>query len=307
MYPDDDAKLAAFIAGDADQTDNRDRPESVTAAGSGSHVLIDGHPSLAWLSLALRVDRPPFLDSRVRQALDIALDRDALIRAMAPDAGTVLGPVNPHLAHGFWSLPESEVRAASALPSEAAIRADEASRLLGAAGLVSPSFTIQTVNTPRMIDVASAMRQQLLTVGFDVRIDELDELNWFANFRNGAFEATLISHPPYETPDLPARLYHSAGVDGAANQLGLHDAAIDALVERSWAEADRTTRQATLLEAQRAMLASRAVLQLFTSTGYVSSWDRVRNRHPELVGSFVQYNDEQWLTSEAARSSPSPD
>jgi hypothetical protein len=177
------------------------------------------------------------------------------------------------------------------------IRTDAAKQLLGAAGAAAASFTLQTVNTPRMIDVASAIREQLLAVGLDIRIDELDEVRWFANFRQGAFEATVISHAPYETPDMPTRLYHSSGIDGTANQLGLHDSSIDALVERSWGETDRGTRRSTLLDAQRAMLASRADLQLFTSMGYVASTERVQGRGPELIGSFMQYNYGQWLKS----------
>ncbi|HEX5480771.1 MAG TPA: ABC transporter substrate-binding protein, partial [Dehalococcoidia bacterium] len=235
VYDDDDAKLAAFATGKADQVDNRDRPESITTGAGAAHAVIDAHPSLAWLSLGLRIDHPPFNDARFRHALDVAIDRDALIRGLAPDDGMVLGPVNQHLARGFWSLPESEVRAAFAVPgSGEVIRTDAARQLLSAAGAGSASFTIQTVNTPRMIDVASAIRQQLLAVGLDVRIDELDEVTWFANFRKGAFEATVISHAPYETPDMPSRLYHSSGVDGTANQFGLHDSNIDMLIERSW-------------------------------------------------------------------------
>ena len=94
---------------------------------------------------------------------------------------------------------------------------------------------------------------------------------------------------------MPTRLYHSSGIDGTTNQFGLRDANIDTLVERSWGEADRGKRRSTLFEAQRAMLAARADLQLFTSTGYVASTDRVQDRHPELIGSFMQYNYGEWL------------
>ncbi len=297
VFADDASKLAAFARTDLDQIDNRDKPEAQAAQAANRGVVVDAEPSLAWLSLGLRLDAPPLADARVRQALDLALDRDALIRSIAPSAGTVLGPVNPHLAAGYWSLPEADVRAAFAAATPADQRRADARLLLAAAVAGGASIALQTVNTPRMIDLAAAIREQLLRVGLDLRIEELDALTWFVNFRKGAFQATLISHPPYESPDLPTRLYHSGGIDGSGNMFALRDPAIDALVERSWGEADRATRRETLLAAQRLMLPSRAMLQLFTSAGYTSTRDYVRDRRPDLIGSLAQYNYAQWLSA----------
>ena len=128
----------------------------------------------------------------------------------------------------------------------------------------------------------------------EVRIDELDELTWFANFRRGAFEATLITHPPYETPDLPMRLYHSGGINGAANPFGLQTLA-------------RCAHRALVAGVRPSGAAAHPVgcaaagdgdardAELFTSTGYVSTWDRVHDRGAELQGSLSQYNYAQWL------------
>ena len=126
-------------------------------------------------------------------------------------------------------------------------------------------------------------------------LQELDLIQWFTNFRRGQFEATVISHLPYETTDIPTRFYHSGGPDGNGSPFGFSDGAIDQLVERSWGETDSASRQKTLLDAQKLMISARPMIQLFTSTGYSTAWKNVRNRHAELVGSAAQYNYEQWL------------
>ena len=41
-------------------------------------------------------------------AIDLALDRDAMIRDIAFSDGSILGPVNPELSGGFWSLFDDE-------------------------------------------------------------------------------------------------------------------------------------------------------------------------------------------------------
>ena len=295
VFDDDDAKLAAFERRELDQVDNRDRSEAQAAQAADAGVDVDAFPSLAWLSLGLRIDAPPFSDARVREAIDIAIDRDELIRNIAPGTGKVLGPVNPHLAGGFWSLSEDDVR--HGLETELSIddRRERAGLLLAAAGAAGASFSMSVPALPRLIDVATAVREQLSRVGLDVRVNEQDQLAWYFDFRRGAFATTLISQPPYESPEMPARLFHSRGIDGNGNSFGLREPGLDALIERSEQEADRDARRALLLNAQVLMMGTRSMLQLFTSAGYDSAWKYVRNRRAELIGSAAQYNYEQWL------------
>jgi len=295
IFDDDNAKMAAIEARDVDQVDNRDRAEAEGAQAGRPDLEVDAVPSLAWVSLGLRIDAAPFADARVREAVDIAIDRDTLIRDIAPGSGSVLGPVNPHLAGGYWSLPESEVRAVLETDLSVDDRRTRAQLLLAAAGAAGASFSLAVAAAPRMIDLGTAVRDQLSRVGLDVRIDEQDQLSWYFNFRRGAFQSTLISHAPYESPDIPVRFYHSRGIDGNGNPFGLREPGIDALIDRSAMEFDRAKRRDLLLDAQRFMLGTRSMLQLFTSQGYTTAWDYIRNRRPDLVGSLAQYNYEQWL------------
>jgi peptide/nickel transport system substrate-binding protein len=301
VYPDDASKVAAFGRRDVDAIDARDKAEAQAAQAKDSSILVDAKPSLASLALGLRTDAPPLSDARVREAIDIALDRDALIRDIAPGGGAVTGPVNPHLAGGYWSLPETEVRAAFGGAEQDDGRIARAKALLAAAGGPDAQLALQTVDSPRMIDLATAIREQLLQIGIDLRIDELDPLTWFANFRTGRFQITLISHEPYESTDMPTRFFHSGGVDANGNMFALHDAGIDALVERSWGEDNRAGRRTTLLAAQRLMLGSRAMLQLFTNAGYNATWDSIQDRGESLIGSLAQYHVGQWIETPAAR------
>jgi peptide/nickel transport system substrate-binding protein len=289
VFASDVEKLAAFRRREVDVIPNRDKNEASDVRGSGDEVDITSEPSLSYLSLGMRVDRAPFSDERVRRALDMLLDRDELIRELAFGDGDVLGPVNPRIADGYWSLGRSEIAEARNGTSPADARGAEAMRLLGAAGATDLAFRMQVRDLPELVDVAALVRNLLMRGGVRVEVDVLPELQWFVNFRAGQFDATLISHLPYESADYPTRFFHSKGINGATNMFGFSDAAIDALIERSWGEAERETRRETLLEAQRLMLAARPMLQLFTSTGYTSAWGYVRNRDRTLLGSMSEY------------------
>jgi peptide/nickel transport system substrate-binding protein len=298
VFADDDARITAFRERTVDVIPNRDKNEARALRDLSDQVDVTSEASLSYLSLGLRVDRPPLADPRVRRAIDMLIDRDELIRELAFGEGDILGPVNPRLGDGFWSLPRSEIAAFRGASASSEARIAEAMRLLAAGGASDASLRLQVRELPDLVDVAALLRNQLMRGGIRVQVDALPELEWFVNFRGGQFDATLISHLPHESPDYPTRFYHSKGVDGVANMFGFADPAIDALVERSWAETGEA-RQATLLEAQRLMLEARPMLQLFTSTGYASAWNYVRNRDRTLIGSMAQYRYRQWLAAGA--------
>lgn len=298
VFGSNEERLAEFRAREIDAITNRDKNEARALAEFSPEVDVIEESSLAYLSLGLRVDRPPFNDLRVRRAIDLLLDRDELIREVAFGDGDILGPINPRLSDGFWSLPRSEIAASRNAGAPADERVAEAMALLAAAGANEPTLRLQVRDLPDLIDVGALVRNQLIRGGIRVEVDVLPELEWFVNFRGGAFEATLISQYPYESPDMPTRFYHSGGIDGSSNMFGFSDAAIDALVERSWTESAEV-RQQTLLDAQRLMIDARPMLQLFTSTGYTSAWTYVRHRPRNLLGSMAQYYYDHWLAAEA--------
>lgn len=295
VFARDDDKTAAFQRGEIDVVASRDRSQAAALDADGKRIETVREPGLAYLSIGLRTDRPPFSDERVREAIDIGIDRDALIRDLALGEGEVTGPVNPHLAGGYWSLPRNEIvdafRGLDPLPQRRA----NAKAMVERAGFDGAVVRLQVPNVPELLDVAGALREQIRQIGLDVELQTVERIAWHANFHRGSFEATLISQPPYESPDMPLRLYHSAGIDGTGSPFGFSDPQIDALVERSWGEMERETRRRTVLDAQRLMVKARPLIQLFTSSAYSSAWPYVRDRHPELVGSMAQYNYGQWL------------
>ncbi len=244
VFDSNEAKVDAFLAGDAEEITNRDRTEHEEVLSASGDSQASAVPALGYLSLGLRLDRPPFNDARVREAVEWALDRDELIREMVGGDGDVLGPVNGHLAGGYWSLSDDEIAAAQGTAAPPEHRREQARAAISAAGAGTTPVALQVADHPQLIDVATLVRDQLGRVGLDVRLEPHDELTWYVNYRGGHFDATLISQPPYEWPDAPTRLYHSGGLDGTGSPFGFSDPAIDWLVARSWGEADRDQRRA---------------------------------------------------------------
>ncbi len=293
VFDADQEKAAAFRDRSIDAIGVRDRREAFEFASNDVDIVAE--PSLSWMSIGWRVDRPPFNDDRVRLAMDMAIERAALLSDAATSDGDVAGPVNAHLAGGFWSLPREELLAAQRDDLASDARIAEARRLLDAAGVRDATIELQVAAAPELLDLAALIREQVLRAGVDLTIRSLPLPGWFFNFRGGNFHATLINHTPYETPDAPLRLYHSQGAEGTGNVFGFSAPAIDWLVERSWAEEDRTQRQATVLEAQRRMIEARPMLHLFSGSAYTVAREYVRDSGLDLPGSLARYAYRQWL------------
>jgi peptide/nickel transport system substrate-binding protein len=289
----DAEKREAFQARAIEVMAAGDRREAFELAANDVEIVSE--PSLSWTSIGWRVDRPPFIDERVRRAIDLVIDREALLRDAASGDGDVAGPVNAHLAAGFWSLPPEELRAAQGAGLDSETRLAEARALVDAAGADGVRVELQVADAPELRDLAALLRDQVTRSGIELAVVSLPLPGWFFNYRGGNFQATLISHAPYETPDASLRLYHTGGPEGGGNPFGFSAPAIDWLVEKSWAEQDRAQRQSTLLEAQRLMIEARPMVHLYSGSAYTVAREYVRDSGLGLPGSLARYAYRQWL------------
>ena len=303
IIPDDATRVAAFEDRQIHVMGNRDKAEYDEIASFSDDVQVHAEPSLAYASFAMRVDQPPFNDDRVRRAVDVGMDRQQLIDQIASGEAESLGPINQHLAGGFWSLPEEEVGKAYRSDLKPNERRKEARDLLSAAGALDTEIKVQAFTTPLALDIAAVLQNQLQRMGFNAQLEPLELLAWFANLRQGNFQGTIISHSPYESPDTPTRYYYSLGLTNTGSWFGYSNREIDALIEKSWGQFDREERRQTLLELQRLILQEHGpMLNILTGRTRSSAWNFVKNWRPDLPDSLQQYNYGLWLdVSGAAR------
>lgn len=111
----------------------------------------------------------PFLDVRVREAVDLALDRGALARGISPEASPAAQLV-PRYVFGF----DPALRAS--VPDLAASR-----RLLAAAGL-GGGFAVSLHTRPLFAEAAGRLRDQLAPVGIAVTVVVVPEAEFMAQF-----------------------------------------------------------------------------------------------------------------------------
>jgi peptide/nickel transport system substrate-binding protein len=195
--------------------------------------------------------RPPFEDLRVREALDLALDRDEMINLIWDGEGLYNGPVQWLQAR--FSLPQDELR--QAMPYDP----EKARQLLSAAGYengVEVQMKIPRVpGAPLIADLASLIKDQLGKVGINILLDEVEIGTFIANvILPGNFDLAFFPNLPYDEPDRPLSFYHTRGVTGVGNWNNYTNPELDKLIDAQESEFDEAKRIDIILAAQRMIL-----------------------------------------------------
>jgi peptide/nickel transport system substrate-binding protein len=181
IAPQEQARIAALQNGSADLValGNVDAPE-LLAGVRGASVGTQSTTDFYYLMLNSNAPGGKFADPKVRQAINIAMNREDIAKTALNGLGKPTG-VTPA------GLPDSCDPAA--LPSATA-GIDKAKALLKEAGAEDLSFSLAVFSTEPAPAIAQVIQQQLGAIGVDVRIEQLDEGSW-AGKVYGASPATF--------------------------------------------------------------------------------------------------------------------
>ncbi|MGH2348868.1 MAG: ABC transporter substrate-binding protein, partial [bacterium] len=193
----------------------------------------------------------PFDDIRVREAFDLALDRDEMISLIWDGEGNYNGPVQWLQAR--FSLPQDELR--TAMPYDPG----KARQLLAAAGYENgfeAKMKIPRVpGAPLIADLSSLIKDQVAKVGINLLLDEVELGTFIANvILPGNFDLAFFPNLPYDEPDRPLSFYHTRGVTGSLNWNNYTNLEIDKLIDAQSVDFNEETRIKAILEVQRLIL-----------------------------------------------------
>ncbi|MBO1077163.1 ABC transporter substrate-binding protein [Roseomonas marmotae] len=244
--PVDSARVAALLAGDVDFINNVPLQDAPRIGGDQRFALFDG-PSVYAANLYLDVERPnppgveaegrnPMRDIRVRRAMSLALNREAIARQiMEGYADPTDQPAPPFIFGGLADrqVPGQDLNLARALLAEAGFPQGFGLNLF-----CSPT------RTPR---ICQAMASAWTRIGIRTTVEIVPQAT-FLTRRNkreyGAF-VTAFGSLTGETSYLLGSQLHSAGTVpglGTLNFTGLGSPETDALIQRARATLDDASR-----------------------------------------------------------------
>jgi len=193
--PDTTVRLANLQAGQLDLIE-RLAATDLDAARKDGRLKTASITSLAYADILIntnngeRAKNPLGQDKRVREALELSIDRDALNQVVFNGEFT---PGNQ------WEAPSSPwyVKSLPIPPRDVA----KAKSLLAAAGVPHPSFTMMVPNTTEQLRAAQVIQSMAAEAGFDIKIQATEFASSLDLAQKGEFEAYLIGWSGRTDPD----------------------------------------------------------------------------------------------------------
>lgn len=187
--------------------------------------LVYGKPGLNSYYLGLNCTRPPFNDIRVRQAVNMAVDRQRILNTVYEKRGVLAtGPIPP----GLWKknvLPQNR--------EGYRFDPDTAMKLIREAGVEGKTIKIYITADPEVLDIIEVVQRYLSAVGLKTEIIQLDWSAFKHAVNEGEPDAFWLSwwadYPDPENFLFP--LFHSASVGSSGNRTRCNDPELDRMIE----------------------------------------------------------------------------
>jgi peptide/nickel transport system substrate-binding protein len=249
LIPDATTRLLALRHGSVQASLNNIPADLLGGLGT---AMVTHFPGANLEYIAFRCDHPILGDPRVRKALSLALDREAMVKGLMGG-----------LAREAWAfyppeLPQgTDARGVLGLPARRDDRLRAAEALLDAAGRPRDSrgrrFALKLTSTP---EVAARMKSQVLqaqwrAVGVEAEIVTREFGTLLTELMAGKFEVVSLRWVGVSDPEMLYETFHSSRIPPAGFNRGrFRDAEVDRLLEAARAAGDPATRLRLLREVQ---------------------------------------------------------
>jgi len=271
---DSTARLASLRSGDL-QMIERVSPTDLAQIRSDSKLKVVGVPELGFQVIRLNVANGPkskaLADVRVRQAIDLAIDREALVKAVFNDeyiAGNQF--VSPSSAYYNKKLPVK--------PRDVA----RAKQLLKEAGQPNPSFTLILPPERDRQEAAQVIQAMLGEAGITMALQSQENVTMLEAGKRGDFEAYFTFWSGRPDPD--GNIFTHYSCKGAQNDSHYCNADFDALVTRARQVADAAQRKQLYDKASELLLRDVPALHLWHRRVFTGLSARVQGFTPHPDG-----------------------
>ncbi|HEX9817991.1 MAG TPA: ABC transporter substrate-binding protein [Methylomirabilota bacterium] len=220
---DSTARLASLRSGDLHMIE-RASPTDLPEIRGDSRLRVTGVPELGYQMIPMNVNNGPksktLGDVRVRQAIDLAIDRETLVKAVFNDE---------YIPGNQWVSPTNQYYNAK-LP----VRKRDVARarqLLKEAGQPNLAFTLIVPPERDRQEAAQIIQAMLAEAGITMKIQTQENVTMLTNGRKGDFEAYFTFWSGRPDPD--GNVFTHNTCKGAQNDPRYCNAEFDALVAKA--------------------------------------------------------------------------
>ncbi|NMY25898.1 ABC transporter substrate-binding protein [Pseudomonas sp. WS 5021] len=233
-FKDQVSRLAALRAGQIDMA-NVLPTEQLPILAKDPRLQVIKSVSGNWLSFDMNLDKPPFNDPRVREALRLMADREELVRRALNGQGRVANdlyaPSDPTFNHSLGPRPYDPQRAA---------------QLLKAAG--QENLEVELITTPGTgLSSALVLAEQAKRIGVTLKVKQVDLATFQGPQKN---DWALSTGGSIGAPFLASAI-HTDAPFAVSNKTHFHDPQFSELFLAAMAQPDLEKRKALVHQVQQ--------------------------------------------------------
>ena len=225
------------------KSDSRFRISKITEIGYQGVTINTGKSDLAQKN-------PLGKDPRVREAFELALDREGIVQVVMEGEAAVgnqwVAPDNPYYAKNV-PIPKRDVAKARALLAEA--------------GVPNPSVTLMTPTTSDAQKIAQVVQSMVKEAGFDVKIQSTEFATSLDLADKGQYDAYVLAWSGRADPD--GNVYSFYGCKQPLNYSGYCKPEIDEILNKSRTTRDTAERRKSYDQLAAIALKDRPIVYLF--------------------------------------------
>lgn len=272
IMPEESARLAAIRTGEIQLTAIAD-PLTVESAQQSEGVAVLEQDTTDYYLLGLNCAEAPFDDPKVRQALSLAIDRQAIVDSVFFGRGQVSGPIVPTM--GEWAQPVED------LPNYAVDR-DQATALLEEAGAANLTFKIVVGSLYQEFEnIALVIQDQLAEIGVTVELEPVEWGTFIDRWIARDFQSFVSYNSSGDDPD--GALYSAFITDGGTNAFQFSDAEVDQLLEEGRATTDPDARREIYQQVETLLAEQVPAVFISTRVGFFALRDTVSGFAPTVA------------------------
>lgn len=250
ILPAESARLLEMLRGSGDLVVNDLAPEHFDRLDRTPGFEVAAHDGRNVVYLGFNLAHPPLDDPRVRRAVALAVDREAIVRHLLSGRARLATALLPP---GHWAHDDTvPIR-----PHDP----EEAGRLLDASGHPDPDGAGPAVRfhlrysapqSEQAAQIASVLQADLAQVGIALDVFTFEWPTFYDDLRSGRFEIVTSNWTDIGDPDIYRLRFHSAfRPPNGLNRGGYVNPEADRLIEEGAARADRPGRIAIYARLQR--------------------------------------------------------
>jgi nickel ABC transporter nickel/metallophore binding protein len=272
VIPDAQTRIAALLSNEVDLIGGEYvggiSLESLPVLRRNPSVQVFSEPGTTSYFLQMDATRAPFDDLRVRQALNHAVDRQAISERLFGGAATpargVFPDAVPYVEPTGSELYRYDPQRARELLSEAGYSAGPDGLLTKDGAPLELALVVNTAMFPQAGSVAQVLQAQLKEVGVGVRPRLLDSGGWLDAYTNKSYDLlmNITWGAPYDPHSSLTGIFSST----SSGTIAYADATLDGLVVQALSATDETERAAVYREISMHLDAQAAVVPIVSSS-----------------------------------------